>query len=128
MKQAKAEEVANKVTDTFTKYNGDRFNYNHYVISSHLLILIDDHCRNDEVTMKSISLTHIEKYVRNIVAHEVIYVSDELVERRTGMNVKQIHRLLQEALILAGLDDKRQWAILNEINKAIKNNIQDRTN
>ncbi|MGO4942319.1 hypothetical protein ACTQ5R_06710 [Ruoffia tabacinasalis] len=127
-KQAKVEEEANKVAETFTKYYGDRFNYKHYVSSSHLLKLIDDHSRNDEVRAKAISLRHIEKYVRNIVAHEVIYVSDELVERRTGMNVKQIHRLLQEALILAGLDDKRQWAILNEINKAIKNNIQDRTN
>lgn len=124
-KQSVIESKKNMVFETFNKYYGDRFNYKHYVSSSHLLKLIDDHSKNDEVRAKSVSLRHIEKYVRNIVAHEVIYVSDELVERRTGMSMKQIHRLLQEALLLADLNDKRQWAILNELNKAIKNNIQD---
>lgn len=127
-KESAVESQPNRVADTFTKYYGDRFNFKHYVSSSHLLKLIDDHSKNNEVKAKSISLRHIEKYVRNIVAHEVIYVSDELVERRTGMSMNQIHRLLQEALLLAGLDDKRQWGILNEIHETIKNNIQEIVN
>lgn len=127
-KELAVESQPNRVADTFTKYYGDRFNFKHYVSSSHLLKLIDDHSKNNEVKAKSISLRHIEKYVRNIVAHEVIYVSDELVERRTGMSMNQIHRLLQEALLLAGLDDKRQWGILNEIHETIKNNIQEIVN
>lgn len=122
-KQTVVESHLNKVSQTFTKYYGDRFNYKHYVSSSHLLKLIDDHSENEEVKAKAIALRHIEKYLRNIVAHEVIHVNDELVERRTGMSMEQIHRLLQESLVLAGLTDKRQWQILNDLNKTINNTI-----
>ncbi|XJS10495.1 hypothetical protein ACF3NG_10245 [Aerococcaceae bacterium WGS1372] len=118
-KQTVVESHPNKVSQTFSKYYGDRFNYKHYVSSSHLIKLIDDHSQNEEVKAKAIMLRHIEKYLRNIVAHEVIHVNNELVERRTGMSMEQIHRLLQESLILAGLTDKRQWQIFNDINKTI---------
>lgn len=121
--QSIVESEPNLVAQTFTKYYGNRFNYDHYVSSSHLLKIIDDYCQNDEIKAKTQSLRHIEKYIRNLVAHEIIYVNDELVERRTGMTVSQIHHLLKESLLLAGLDDKRQWEILNELNKTIKNTI-----
>ena len=118
-KQTVVESSDNKVNQNFTKYNGDRYNYKHYVRSSHLIKLNDDHSKNEEVKAKAIMLRHIEKFLRNIVAHEVIHVDDALVERRTGMSIEQIHRLLQESLILAGLEDKRQWQILNDINNTI---------
>lgn len=122
----KVESSANKVRETFTRYYGNHFNYNHYISSSHLLKLIMDHGTNEVMQEKCNQLRHIEKYIRNIVSHEVIYVTDEFVQRRVNMSLEEIHQLLHEVIRMANLTDKRQWSVLDDLNREIKTIITDK--
>lgn len=119
-KQEVIESRPNPIAETWKKYYGEYFNYKHYVSSSHLIKLIEDHASKSEIREKCHQLRQIEKNIRNIVAHEAIYVSDELIEYRSGHTIEEIHYLLQEVCLLAGLTDKSQWAVLNELDKDMK--------
>lgn len=117
------ESHSNIIAETWKKYYGDRFNYSHYVSSSHLMKLIDEYGKDRETIELCNHLRLVEKQVRNIVAHEAIYVSEKIVYNRSQFTIEEIHEKIQRVCLKAGLQDKRHWAILNELDKDIKEYI-----
>lgn len=122
--QTKIESHSNIIQSTWRKYYGDRFNYSHYVSSSHLIKLIRDHSQQTEVVEKASVIRQVEKDIRNIVAHEAIYVSPELVYRRSELTTDEIHRLIHDLCQLAQLNDSRQIGILNNIDEEIRSYLR----
>lgn len=124
-KQSKIESDDNLVNDTFRRYYGERFNYKHYLSSSHLIKLIEDHSDNEYVKEKCHDLRQVEKFVRNIIAHEVIHVTDKFVIHRTGLTIEKVHELIRDVFEIAQLKDARQWQIMEDINQTIKKKIKE---
>lgn len=66
----------------------------------------------------------IEKYARNLTAHELVYVDEEWLEYRTGSSGLEIHNLLMQLTQYAGLTDKRQWQTLTIIEAEIEEELR----
>lgn len=109
------ESGANMVSKTFQHFYGDRFNYSHYVSSSHLLKIIEFNSKDSYLIDKAHEMRNIEKYLRNLVAHEVIHVNSEWIEKRANRSPNEIHQLLKDLYDLAGLNDQQQWESLATI-------------
>ena len=121
--QALIEEEPNPIQVTWKRYYGDYFNYSHYVSSSHLLKIIDDHVEDPTIRQVAGRMRKVEKYARNIVAHELVFVDDHWLEYRLGMNGQDIHQLLMQLNQVAGLTDAQQWQGLVKIQEAIEQEL-----
>ena len=121
--QALIEEKPNPIQETWKRYYGDYFNYSHYVSSSHLLKIIDDHVEDPTIRQVAGRMRQVEKYARNIVAHELVFVDDHWLEYRLGMNGQDIHQLLMQLNQVAGLTDAQQWQGLVKIQEAIEQEL-----
>ncbi|AXY24629.1 hypothetical protein CL176_00500 [Suicoccus acidiformans] len=117
-----------RIQETWQRYYGERFNYEHYVSSSHLLKLIADHSSNEHLKDKANQMRYIEKYLRNIVAHEVIYIDQDWFRHRIGEPPEAVHDLYHDLLKLAGLTDQRQWQILDIIAEDFMDTIKQYAN
>lgn len=122
--QPKIESSTNKIQSTFNKYYGEHFNYEHYVSSTHLIKLIDDYSNNERMKELAKQLRFIEKYMRNIIAHEVICVDDALVKTRVNLTIEEVQKIYLETLTYAGLTDQRQWDVFNQIHQTIRQALE----
>ncbi len=127
-KQSRVEQSNNIINQTFKKYYGERFNYDHYVSSSHLVKIIDDHSNDQHLKQLIAKVRHVEKYVRNIAAHEVVYVDNTFVTQRTSLTLEEIQLSIQELMDFAGLTDQSMIHILLEINQQILEELKKNDN
>lgn len=118
--QVRIESSDNIIRQTFAKYYGDSFNYNHYVSSSHLAKIIEEFGQDEMIKSEIKQMRHVEKYLRNIVAHEVIHVDADFVFQRVHMSMDEIHDLLLKLTDTAGLRDQQQRSIMITINYTLK--------
>ncbi|WP_124057844.1 hypothetical protein [Vaginisenegalia massiliensis] len=109
----------NRIQSTWHHYYGDSFDYEQYVSSSHLLKLIESYSKHPDLVAKAQQMRQVEKLVRNMVAHEVVYVNPEWIEARCHLSPMQIHELLLELMTLAGLDKKPHLQVLSQLNHDI---------
>lgn len=123
-KQSNIEAHNNIIRQTWQKYYGNYFSYSHYVSSSHLLKIIVDHVPNPKIVKACQKIRMIEKYARNLTAHELVYVDEEWLEYRTGSSGLEIHNLLMQLTQYAGLTDKRQWQTLTIIEAEIEEELR----
>lgn len=107
----------NLIRQTFKKYYGDYFKYEHYISSSHLTKIIVEHMKDEEIKQRIEEVRLIEKYVRNLLAHEAVTINEDWLIKRCGKDFKEIHKLLKKLMEDAGLTDMRQWNILKTINE-----------
>lgn len=115
---------SNLIKKTWKKHYGDYFNFSHYLSSSHLIKLINDHVKDPQIIRLSNDLRQIEKYARNIIAHELIYVDDEWLMHRVKHNAKQIHQKLMDLARVAGLNEDKQWQGLADIQANIETELR----
>ncbi|UUX33191.1 hypothetical protein [Fundicoccus culcitae] len=124
--QTAIEAKQNMVHRTFQHYYGDRFNYSHYISSSHLLKIIEFNSKDDLLIEKAHDMRNIEKYLRNIVAHEIIYVDDDWIQARVGRSPASIHQLLKDLYHMAGLNDENQWQSLATLDDLLTQRFNER--
>lgn len=125
-KQDKIEADDNIIHRTFRKYYGERFNYDHYLSSSHLIKIIDEYSQDDYVKQECQELRQVEKFVRNIIAHEVIHVTDKFIRHRSGLSIEEVHELIRRVFQIAQLKDARQWQVMEDINQTIKEKLKEK--
>lgn len=118
--QEKIESGHNQVHKSWQKYYGKHFNYNHYVSSSHLLKLLMDYGKDEDIKETATQVRQVEKDLRNIVAHEVLFVDDAWLQERSNMDADEIHGLLMRLIYIAGLDDQKQWDVISDLNEQLK--------
>ena len=62
------------------------------------------------VCTKVEEMVEIEKSIRNIAAHEVVSVTEEWIQKRTGKTVKGILELVRTLVFYAGIKvENRAW-------------------
>lgn len=115
----KIEQDDNLVAQTWDKYYRDFFNYDNYVSSSHLLKIIEMHSKNEKLVELAMKLRNIEKYLRNLVAHEVVMVDEQFFIDRMQLKPKQVHQVLLNMYDLIGLDNHLQRNSLQMLRQAI---------
>ncbi|MGF3112007.1 hypothetical protein [Facklamia sp. P9177] len=113
-----------KINRTWERYYGKHFNYSHYVSSSHLLKLVEDYVKDPKILKLAVQIRHIEKYARNIVAHELIYVDDAWLKHRLKIEAKEVHQQIINMINAAGLRDPQQWQGLASIQAAIEKELE----
>lgn len=116
----KIEATDNLIQSTWKKYYGDYFNYDHYVSSSHLIKLIETHATQPRLVELTTQLRQIEKYLRNIVAHEIIVVDRQFFKERMDTTPEAVHQLLLKVYQEAQLNDQLQRQSIMILRKDIQ--------
>lgn len=104
----KIESSENLVHKTFQHYYADRFNYQQYVSSSHLLKIIELNSKDTSLIEAATQLRQAEKYLRNLAAHELIPVDKQYFQERMGYSPQQLHNKLENFYDKIGLKHVNQ--------------------
>ncbi len=78
------------------------------------------------VCTKVEEMVEIEKSIRNIAAHEVVSVTEEWIQKRTGKTVKGILELVRTLVFYAGIKvENRAWESYDKMNQRIKDYLRE---
>ncbi|MBS4457037.1 hypothetical protein [Tuanshanicoccus lijuaniae] len=124
----KIEADDNLIRRAWQKYYGDYFNYDHYVSSSHLIKLIETYSKNSQIIELTATIRQIEKYLRNLVAHEVVYVDEAFFQARIGYSPQQVHQLLIQLFNVAGMTDDKQLYSIKGLNNTLNQYLDTQIN
>lgn len=117
--QSKIDSHPNIIANTWEKYYGNYFNYDHYVSSSHLIKLIEANSKNQRLIELTSTMRKIEKYLRNLVAHEVLKVDQQFFVDRMQMTPMQVHQVLLDLYDEVGLTYPLQRTSIEKIKQQI---------
>ncbi|MBK0347311.1 hypothetical protein JDW15_01510 [Aerococcaceae bacterium zg-ZJ1578] len=124
----KIESDNNIIRRAWQKYYGNYFNYDQYVSSSHLIKLIETYSNNSQVIEIAANIRQIEKYLRNLVAHEVVYVDEVFFQKRIGYSPQQVHDLLIELFKIAGMTNEHQLYSIKWLNNTLNQYLDQQFN
>ncbi len=78
------------------------------------------------VCTKVEEMVEIEKSIRNIAAHEVVSVTEEWIQKRTGKTVKGILELVRTLVFYADIKvENRAWESYDKMNQRIKDYLRE---
>lgn len=66
------------------------------ISSDHLNILIQHFCENDKLKENVTKLRNFEYQVRNLAAHEIVAITDEVIKEKTGYTGDRIIQMIRE--------------------------------
>ncbi len=76
--------------------------------------------RNQMMCSKVEEMVVIEHSVRNIAAHEIVSVTEEWIQKRTGKTVKGIFELVRQLVFYAGIKvENKAWDSYDQMNERI---------
>lgn len=91
-----------------------------YVYSSHLCVLIEELCSDQNVVMLVKELRAVEQELRNEAAHQVISVTEDTIKDKTEKTGDQIMRMIRQAFAPAGINVRsEQWDSYDDMNQVI---------
>lgn len=91
------------------------------VYSTHLKALILSRCGDPALNKKVDDIIGVEREVRNMAAHDIISVTDQLIKNKTNKTAQQIMGILEYLLIQAGINVKEKyWYSYDEMNQKIE--------
>ena len=79
-----------------------------------------DYAKDESIKETAAQVRQVEKDLRNIVAHEVLFVDENWLKMRSNMDADEIHAILMRLIYIAGLDDQRQWDVISDLNEQLK--------
>ena len=93
-----------------------------FVTSSHLVALVDAYAGSDEQLLKTNvdSIRRVEEIVRNLVAHQVVGITGDVIQRKTGLIPDRIMTKIRSLFAYAGIrvnDDT--WNSYDRMNEKI---------
>lgn len=124
--QEMIEKNENKIVKTWEKYYGNHFNYDQYISSSHLIKLIVDFGEDQELIEACQKLRQVEKYLRNLAAHEQIQVDERYFLDRMGLTPVQVHGIIYRIMSLIGLNDQRRLEVFRYLQSMIQNVLSEK--
>lgn len=122
--QSAIERSDNPIQLTWRRYYGKNFNYEHYVSSSHLMKIIQDYAGNSKLIKLCQTLRNVEKYLRNLVAHEAVLVDYTYFIQRIDLSPIQVHALVLELMELCGINQKSHLTIVERIQDCMRDLLQ----
>ncbi|MBR1628358.1 MAG: CRISPR-associated protein Csm6 [Lachnospiraceae bacterium] len=94
------------------------FRTNSPVYSSHMIVLIEKMSEDNELTKLIDDLRFVEAKIRNVAAHQMTAIPDEMIKMNTGYNAKQIMDLIKKLFHYSGIrvkkDDWNSYDIMNQ--------------
>ena len=96
------------------------------VYSNAIAKLLSARGQNRMVCTKVEEMVEIEKSIRNIAAHEVVSVTEEWIQKRTGKTVKGILELVRTLVFYADIKvENRAWESYDKMNQRIKDYLRE---
>ncbi len=90
------------------------------VFSTHLVKIIEYLCDNSELVLKIKSLREVEEKIRNVAAHQITAITDEMIRQKTGFNANQVMNLIKEVFPATGVSvNKDSWKSYDLMNQMI---------
>ncbi len=90
------------------------------VYSGQIAKIINYKCQDTDLIQKVNDVIEIEGKVRNVAAHEIVSVTEEWFQDRTGKNARDIFQIIQYLIGKAGINVKKQdWQSYDRINESI---------
>ncbi len=99
-------------------YNGN-FRYGP-IYSDHLRVLIQAYSQDMRLHSLVNDLRQVEEKIRNMAAHQIVSITDEKIEEKTGFTGKQIMDKIISMFSYTGMNiDKKSWSSYDELNQWI---------
>lgn len=90
------------------------------VNSFHMNELIQASAATAQVKELVDNLRTVEKNLRNIAAHQIVSITEDMIRKQTGFTGKQIMDKIKTAFSYAGINVKTEWwNSYDDMNKAI---------
>lgn len=121
--QERVEAKPNKIAHTWAFYYGKGFNYDQYISSSHLIKLISQYAKNDSLLDACQKLRQVEKYLRNLAAHEQVRVDRQYFQDRMGLTPIQVQGIIHQIMKMIGLNDPRWLEIFRNLQVIIQDEL-----
>ena len=97
-----------------------------YVQSDHLTVLIENKCRNRDLRMLVRNLRNVESSIRNMAAHEIVSVTDNMIHDRTGLYGREVMDMIRQLFNYSSLaSDNLDWDSYKKMNEMIKELISE---
>lgn len=107
-----------KVFDALTK-NIPNFDFRN-IYSIHLVMIINELAKDANLKILVQELRSVEENVRNLAAHEIISVTEEVIVSKTKFTPKAIMEKIKQSFKYAGINIKKEyWNSYDDMNKAI---------
>lgn len=92
--------------------------------SAHIAPLIKAFSTDFDLIDNIEKLREVEKNVRNIAAHEIVSVNDDMIRRKTGVDSREIMEILKKVIIKSGFNVKKEsWSSYEDMNQIIKKQL-----
>ena len=106
------EEILNKEWD-------NKFSYG-TVKSVHLKAIILHYSDNSKLNEVVENLRRVEEKLRNMAAHQIVSVDEEIIQTETGFTGKQIMDNIKQLFLYTGMNVKKEyWNSYDELNDLI---------
>lgn len=97
---------------------------NTFYSAAHLTVIINNYSKDEKFIEKVNLLRTVEESVRNIAAHEIIYIDEEFIKKRCDISTKQIMDALKFLITtIAPSIPKNIWNSYDEMNALIKSTL-----
>ena len=112
LKNTELEEILNKEWD-------NKFSYG-TVKSVHLKAIILHYSDNSKLNEVVENLRRVEEKLRNMAAHQIVSVDEEIIQTETGFTGKQIMDNIKQLFLYTGMNVKKEyWNSYDELNDLI---------
>lgn len=112
-------DVLDALNDEFKERRGG-FQSGNFVSTAQVGPLIKRFSPDKDLAEKIDSIMKIEQEVRNLAAHDIVSVTDEWIQRRTGFTPDQIFSIIKYLTVKAGLKVKASyWESYERMNQMI---------
>lgn len=93
---------------------------NRNISSDHLLKLIEEFCKNRAIQDAAKQIREVEEAIRNDSAHEMVSVTEDVIEHRTGLTTDKILKLIKRLFGYTGYGIKEaDWHSYQAMNQEI---------
>lgn len=114
MSKLKGTDVGKTLHEAYTDFRGGDVN------SHHLKALITGMSKDDHLNRIVENIRSVESNIRNLAAHEIVSVSEEMIKKRTGFSAVKIMDMIKELFNYTGISIKPEyWNSYDEMNEKI---------
>lgn len=95
------------------------------VYSNHIAKIIEHKSNDITLKQKLNEMVAIESTARNMAAHEIVSVTDEWFQKKTGKTAKDIFKIIKYLITKAGINaGNEEWKSYNKMNAMIESCLQ----
>ena len=99
------------------------------VYSVHLVSIINELATEADLKKLALDLRMVEEKIRNLAAHEIISVTDDIIKKKTGFTSKAIMDKIKQCFQYSGITIKKEyWNSYDDMNTIIITAMDDRPN